>query len=127
ASTEANITKELFDIVGSVPTNSEVASKVSPLIQTANDAEAALKQARQQQTQAKARLSALEAAPVQSSNWQEAYETAALDQLAAVRREAAAKFAAQQNFGSVASISSHADDLTRTITDLDSAVKDVSS
>ena len=127
ASTEANITKELFDIVGSVPTNSEVASKVSPLIQTANDAEAALKQARQQQTQAKARLSALEAAPVQSSNWQEAYETAAVEQLAAVRREAAAKFAAQQNFGSVASISSHADDLTRTITDLDSAVKDVSS
>lgn len=126
-STEANITRELFDIVGSVPSNSDIAAKVVPLMQTADAAEAALKQARQQQAQAKARLTALEAAPVQSSNWQEAYETAALEQLAAVRREAAAKFAAQQNFGSVASIASHADDLTRTIVDLDGAVRDVSS
>lgn len=127
ASTESNITRELFDSVGNVPTNSEVASKIVPLMQTAEKAESSLKQALQQQAQAKNRLSALEAAPAQSANWQEAYETAALDQLAGVRREAAAKFAAQQNFGSVASISSHADDLTKTIVDLDGAVKDVSS
>lgn len=127
ASTESNITRELFDIVGSVPSNSEVAAKVVPLMQTAEAAEATVKQARRQQVQAKAKLSALEATPAQSANWQEAYETAALEQLAAVRREAAAKFAAQQNFGSVASIASHADDLTRTIVDLDDAVKDVAS
>tara|TARA_R110000868_G_scaffold384944_1_gene652635 strand:+ start:1595 stop:4429 length:2835 start_codon:yes stop_codon:yes gene_type:complete len=127
ASTESNITRELFDIVGSVPSNSEVASKIVPLMQTAEAAEAAVKQARIQQFKSKVKLDALEASPVQSANWQEAYETAALEQLGAVRREASAKFAAQQNFGSVTSIASNADDLTRTIVNLDDAVKDVSS
>lgn len=127
ASTEAKITGELFDVIGAVPTNSEIAQKVNPLVETAINTENALKQATQQKAQAKARLTALEAVPAQSSNWQQAYETAAIEQLDAVRREAAAKFAAQQSFGSVASIASHANDLTRTISNLDDAVRDVSS
>ena len=127
ASTESNITRELFDIVGNIPSNSDVAQRLYPLIQTAEAAESTVKQALRQQLQSKARLSALEASPVQSANWQEAYEVAALEQLGAVRQQASAKFAAQQNFGSATSITSHADDLTRTIVDLDGAVRDVSS
>ena len=126
-STESQITRYLFDTVGNVPTNSEIAEKLNPLVQIADAAETGIKQARAQQTQAQARLAALEAAPQQTAGWQQAYETAALEQLDAVRRQAAAKFAAQQGFGIATSITSHADDLTRTLVDLDGAVRGVSS
>lgn len=126
-STESNITQEIFDIIGNIPTNSQVATKVAPLIETANKTKVRLDESTAQYTAAKAKIAALEAAPAQSSKFQEEYENAALEQLAAVRREAAAKFSAQQNFGSAASISSHADDLTKTIVRLDGAVSDVST
>ena len=126
-STESDITREIFDIIGNIPTNSQVASKVAPLLESANKAKASLDEASSSQAAAKAKIAALEAAPAQSSKFQEEYEAAALEQLAAVRREAAAKFSAQQNFGSATSIASHADDLTKTILKLDGAVSDVSS
>ncbi len=127
ASTESNITREVFDIIGDVPSNSEIASEIVPLMRKAEAAESTLKQAKLQQAQAKARLTSLEAAPSQSLAWQEEYEKAALEQLASARRQASATFAAQQGFGTNASIASHADDLTRTMIGLDSAVQDVST
>lgn len=127
ASTESQITKELFDRVGDIPTNSEIAQKVVPLMQKADEAELALRQANARKSQAKTRLDALEANPAQTADWQSAYEAAALEQLDAARKKAAAKFAAQQGFGDAASIASHADDLTRTIIDLDDSIRGVSS
>lgn len=127
ASTESQITRSLFDSVGNVPTNSELAEKLNPLVQIAEAAETGLKQAKAQQAQAQARLAALEAAPQQTATWQQAYETAALEQLDAVRKQAAATFAAQQGFGIATSITSHADDLTKTLSSLDDAIRGVSS
>lgn len=127
ASTESQITKQLFDLVGDVPSNSEIAAKMAPLAEAATRTEAALKQAKTEYANSTARLAALEAQPQQTAAYQEAYESAALSKLLAARKQAAATFAAQQNFGDAASIGAHANDLTRGVVDLDKAVKDVSS
>ena len=125
-STESNISRELFDKIGNIPTNSEIADKVLPMVRKAQDIESGLKQAKNRQAQAKAMLERLEASPAQTADWQNAYEAAALEQLDAARRQASATFAIQNGFGEAASLTSHADDLTRTIGELDSAITSIS-
>jgi hypothetical protein len=127
ASTQSAITREIFDIVGDVPTNSELAGKMRPMVQAAQEAELAAQNAGSVYRAAQSRLTALESAPQQTANWQAAYEDAALAKLQAVRREAAANFAVQQKFADVGSISSYANDLTKTVLKLDDAVKDTST
>ena len=127
ASTESQITKQAFDLVGNVPSNSDVAAKLAPFANTAARVESALKQANAEYAASTSRLAALEAQPQPTAAYQEAYEGAALSKLLAARKQAAATFAAQQNFGESASIAAHANDLTRGIAALDGAVKDVSS
>ena len=127
ASTESQITRKVFDLVGDVASNSDVAAKMAPFASSAARVESALKQANAEYAASTSRLAALEAQPQQTAAYQEAYEGAALSKLLAARKQAAATFAAQQNFGESASIAAHANDLTRGIAALDGAVKDVSS
>lgn len=127
ASTESDITRELFDIVGNVPQNDVLASRFAPMAQAATQAESAAKAANDTYRRATERLTQLEAAPQATGNWQAAYEDAVLAKLNAVRREAASTFALQNKFADAASIASHANDLTKTILKLDDSVKDVST
>ena len=127
ASTESQITRQAFDMVGNVPSNSELAAQMAPFASTAARVESALKQANAEYAASTSRLSALEAQPQPTAAYQEAYESAALSKLLAARKQAAATFAAQQNFGQAVSIGAHANDLTRGFSQLDGAVKDISS